>query len=587
MAAVQGRHATMRPMIDYRIEIADAHAHLYRVTLTVPAPDAVQVLSLPVWIPGSYMVREFSRHLHRLQARQGRSERLVEQIDKCGWQVRCDGRAALSVSYEVYAFDTSVRTAFLDDRRGFFNGTSLCLRAEGRETQPHRLRLGRLPAGWQVATAMRPGERAQEFISADYDELVDHPVELGAFWRGGFSVRGVPHEFVVAGAWPGFDGDRLLADARRICEAQVAFWHGRGKPPVARYVFLLNAVDDGYGGLEHRASTALICARRHLPRTGLADAGEGYVTLLGLISHEYFHTWNVKRMRPREFQQFDYGRENYTRLLWFFEGFTSYYDDLLLCRAGLIDAPRYLRLLGRSVAGVLATPGRQRQSVAEASFDAWIKYYRSDENTPNATISYYAKGSLVALALDLSLRVGSRGSLDEVMRRLWTQSRGGPIDEADIVAALHEIGGRRFDAELAAWVHGTDDLPLRELLAQAGVAWVDEPGDLAAELGLRLSEGPLTGVQVKSVLHGSAAQQAGVSAGDELLAVDGWRLRRLEDARAWWLPGRPAELTLVRDQRLRVLTLQPPKVPARGLQLRLADAPPAAARALRQAWLGA
>ena len=574
-------------MIDYRIEIADAHAHLYRVTLTVPAPDAVQVLSLPVWIPGSYMVREFSRHLHRLQARQGRSERLVEQIDKCRWQVRCDGRAALSVSYEVYAFDTSVRAAFLDDRRGFFNGTSLCLRAEGRETQPHRLRLGRLPAGWQVATAMRPGERAQEFVSANYDELVDHPVELGAFWRGRFAVRGVPHEFVVAGAWPGFDGDRLLADARRICEAQVAFWHGRGKPPVARYVFLLNAVDDGYGGLEHRASTALICARRHLPRTGLADAGEGYVTLLGLISHEYFHTWNVKRMRPREFQQFDYGRENYTRLLWFFEGFTSYYDDLLLCRAGLIDVPRYLRLLGRSVAGVLATPGRQRQSVAEASFDAWIKYYRSDENTPNATISYYAKGSLVALALDLSLRVGSRGSLDEVMRRLWTQSRGGLIDEADIAAALQAVGGRSFAAELTAWVHGTDDLPLRELLAQAGVAWVDEPGDLAAELGLRLSEGPLTGVQVKSVLHGSAAQQAGISAGDELLAVDGWRLRRLEDARAWWLPGRPAELTLVRDQRLRVLTLQPPKVPARGLQLRLADAPPAAARALRQAWLGA
>jgi predicted metalloprotease with PDZ domain len=225
--------------------------------------------------------------------------------------------------------------------------------------------------------------------------------------------------------------------------------------------------------------------------------------------------------------------------------------------------------------------------VAEASFDAWIKYYRSDENTPNATISYYAKGSLVALALDLSLRVGSRGSLDEVMRRLWTQSRGGPIDEADIAAALQAVGGRSFAAELTAWVHGTDDLPLRELLAQAGVAWVDEPGDLAAELGLRLSEGPLTGVQVKSVLHGSAAQQAGVSAGDELLAVDGWRLRRLEDARAWWLPGRPAELTLVRDQRLRVLTLQPPKVPARGLQLRLADAPPAAARALRQAWLGA
>jgi len=573
-------------MIDYRIEIADAHAHLYRVTLTVPAPDAVQVLSLPVWIPGSYMVREFSRHLHRLQARQGRSERQVEQVDKCRWQVRCEGRAALTVVYEVYAFDTSVRAAFLDDRRGFFNGTSLCLRAEGRASQPHRLRLGRLPAGWQVATAMPPGAREREYLCADYDELVDHPVELGAFWRGRFAVRSVPHEFVVAGEWPGFDGARLLADAQRICEAQAGFWHGRGKPPVARYVFLLNAVEDGYGGLEHRASTALICARRQLPRSGMAEANDGYVTLLGLISHEYFHTWNVKRLKPREFAQFDYGRENYTRLLWFFEGFTSYYDDLLLRRAGLIDAPRYLRLLGRTVAGVLATPGRQRQSVAEASFDAWIKYYRSDENTPNATISYYAKGSLVALALDLSLRASGRGSLDEVMRRLWTHSRGGPIDEADIAAALQAVGGRSFAAELMAWVHGTGELPLRMLLEQAGVAWLDEPTDLAAELGLRVSEGPVSGVQVKSVLHGSAAQQAGVSAGDELLAVDGWRLRRLDDARGWLQPGRPFELTLVRDQRLRVLKLQPPRVPARGLQLRLVEQPAPAARALRQAWLG-
>ena len=216
------------------------------------------------------------------------------------------------------------------------------------------------------------------------------------------------HEFVVAGAWPGFDGARLLADARRICEAQVAFWHGRGKPPLSRYVFLLNAVDDGYGGLEHRASTALLCARRQLPRQGVSESSDGYVTLLGLISHEYFHTWNVKRLKPRDFERIDFSRENYTRLLWFFEGFTSYYDDLLLLRAGLIDAPRYLRLLAKTVSGVLATPGRRQQSVAESSFDAWIKYYRSDENTPNATISYYAKGSLVALALDLSLRGGRR-----------------------------------------------------------------------------------------------------------------------------------------------------------------------------------
>jgi predicted metalloprotease with PDZ domain len=575
----------MRAMIDYLIEAADPQAHRYRVTLKLPRPEATQRLSLPVWIPGSYMVREFSRHLSRLQARQGTRECRVEPLDKCHWQVACEGAQTLVISYEVYAFDTSVRTAFLDDRRGFFNGTSLCLRAEGREAQPHRLRIGALPKGWQVATAMPPSGRRHEYLCADYDELVDHPVELGSFWRGEFRVRGVPHEFVVAGAWPGFDGPRLLADARRICEAQVTFWHGRGKPPVTRYVFLLNAVDDGYGGLEHRASTALLCARRQLPRQGVAEAGDGYVTLLGLISHEYFHTWNVKRLKPRDFARIDFGRENYTRLLWFFEGFTSYYDDLLLRRAGLIDAPRYLRLLSKTVSGVLATPGRKQQSVAESSFDAWIKYYRSDENTPNATISYYAKGSLVALALDLRLRAAG-ASLDQVMRQLWVGAAGGPIDEADIANALRQAAGRALDQELADWVHGTEDLPLQNLLAQAGVAWHADPADLAAELGLRVSEGALSGVHVKSVLRGSAAERAGINAGDELLAIDGWRLRRLDEARSWIQPGRPFELTLVRDQRLRSVRVAPAAARPGGVQLKLDDKATPAALALRREWLG-
>ncbi len=573
-------------MIDYLIEVFDRHAHLYRVTLKLPHPASVQRFSLPVWIPGSYMVREFSRHLSRLRARQGTRECRVEQLDKCNWQVHSQGTQALTLVYEVYAFDTSVRTAFLDAQRGFFNGTGLCLQVPGREAGPHRLRLGRLPAGWQAATAMPPTARRHEYLCASYDELVDHPVELGSFWRGEFRVRGVTHEFIVAGAWPGFDGARLLADTRRICEAQIGLWHGRGKPPMQRYVFLLNAVDEGYGGLEHRASTALICARRQLPRIGAAQAGDGYVTLLGLISHEYFHTWNVKRLKPREFERIDYGRENYTQLLWFFEGFTSYYDDLLLLRAGLIDAPRYLRLLAKTVGGVLATPGRKQQSVAESSFDAWIKYYRADENTPNATISYYAKGALVALALDLSLRAARRSSLDELMRALWSRSAGGPIDEADIAQAVQQLAGRSMRAELDAWVHGREDLPLRALLEQAGVAWLAEGTDLAAELGLRVSEGALSGIHVKTVHRGSAAEHAGVSAGDELLAADGWRLRRLEDARGWLRAGQGFALTLVRDQRLLTLDVPATSPQAAGVMLKLADAAAPAALALRREWLG-
>ena len=602
-------------MITYRIEVADPHAHLFRVTLTIGRPMPEQRLSLPVWIPGSYLVREFARHLSGLSAKQGAFDRPLRQLDKATWLARCEGRGALVVSYLVYAFDTSVRAAFLDANRGFFNGTGVCLRVEGSETQAHRLELRALPAGWQVGTALRPlkvdasGRGAYE--AADYDELVDHPVQLGRFWRGRFTAGSVPHEYLLAGALPDFDGERLLADTKRICDAQIEFWHGHaagkggksgrgGKPPFERYVFLHNLIEEGHGGLEHRASTALVSSRRDMPslRTDpmrRADNGDGYANVLGLISHEYFHTWNVKRLRPAEFARVDYTQENYTAMLWFFEGFTSYYDDLFLVRAGLIDRARYLKLLARSVTGVLGSPGRQVQSVAQSSFDAWVKYYRGDENTPNATISYYTKGSLVALALDLTLRREGKGTLDAVMQRLWATSGdgppsstggGGPIAEADIAAALQHVGARPYDAELAAWVHGTDELPLQPLLASFGVAWNAETPTLAQRLGVRVNESALTGVKVTHVLRGGAAERAGLSAGDELLAVDGWRLRRLEDATRVTKAGVAASLLVARDQRVVDLSLMLPAGVAGGT-VTLAAAPGAAKAtlALQEAWL--
>lgn len=585
-------------MIVYRVEIADAQAHLFRVTLTLPAPAEQQVLSLPVWIPGSYMVREFSRHLQGLSARQGQRELPLRQLRKNAWQVDCQGRAALVLSYQVYAFDPSVRAAFLDAQRGFFNATSLCLRAHGREQEPHAIELGPLPAGWQVATAMaaEPGR----YVAADYEELLDHPFELGAFWRGEFMAGGVPHELVVAGALPVFDGERLLADTQRLCEAQIAFWHGRrngqghatagGTPPFRRYVFLLNAVEEGYGGLEHRASTALISARRDLPVLGQRESSEGYVRLLGLISHEYFHTWNVKRLRPAEFAQFDYEQENYTELLWFFEGFTSYYDDLFLLRCGLIDEARYLKLMSSTLSAVLATPGRRQQSLAQASFDAWIRYYRPDENTPNSTVSYYAKGALLAWALDLSLRSSEAqpSSLDELMRLLWQRSGGGPISEAQILAGVAELGGPARAEELRHWVQGCDELPLPVLLERIGLRWSADKAGLAQRLGLRFDKGG-EGLLVKQVLQGSAAQAAGLSAGDEILACNGWRLRKLDEALLTLQPQAPQrlELMLARDQRILSLGLDLPlEAPADApVRLSPADKPSARAQSLRRAWL--
>jgi predicted metalloprotease with PDZ domain len=580
-------------MITYHIDALQSHAHLFLVTLKIPAPAAEQRLSLPAWIPGSYLVREFARHLSAVEATQGARPLELQQLDKASWRVRCDGRGALTLRYRVYAFDTSVRAAFLDAQRGFFNGTSVCLRVEGREDEPHGLELRALPAGWQVATALQPVKVDAAgrglYAAAGYDELVDHPVELGRFWRGRFEARGVPHEYVVAGALPDFDGERLLADAQRICETEIDFWHPDSGAPFERYVFLHNLVEEGHGGLEHRASTALISPRRDMPQRGRADSSDGYVNLLGLISHEYFHTWNVKRLRPAEFARIDYSRENYTELLWFFEGFTSYYDDVFLVRSGLIDAGGYLRLVGRTIGGVLALPGRKVQSVAQASFDAWVKYYRADENTPNATISYYTKGSLVALALDLTLRSEDRGSLDDVMRRLWMSSAGGPIDEAQIAAALQEVGGRPYTDELAQWVHGTDDLPLQALLERAGIDWSGERATLAQRLGVRVAESALTGVKVSQVLRGGAAEAAGLCAGDEIIAVSGWRLRRLDDALRVLTDGQAAPLLVARDQRVLTLSLQLPGALAAdpgGVALKLAAKPARPALALRKAWLG-
>ena len=554
--------------IHYRVEVADLHAHLFRVTLTVATPQPQQALSLPVWIPGSYLVREFSKNLQGLRASQGGASVALVQENKQRWQVACDSAQPLQVQYEVYANDPSVRSASLEATRGFFNGTSLCLAVEGFTDQRCTMEIitpemRAASARIQCVTGLFPlnidAAGFGVYQAADYDELVDCPVEIGDFWSGSFEAGGVAHRFIVAGAAPSFDGERLLADARKICETAIAFWHGEGQPPFDSYLFMLNAVHDGYGGLEHRNSTALICARSDLPRTSAPQTNDGYTTLLGLISHEYFHAWNVKRLRPSEFSRYDYRQENYTELLWFFEGFTSYYDDLLLRRAGLLDDAAYLKLLSKSINQVLQAPGRYVQSVAQASFDAWVKFYRMDENTPNATISYYSKGALVALCLDLTLR-NEGSTLDDVMRTLWHRCEGGAMAESDLRAVLQQLTGRSFDAEIDAWVHSTADLPLTELLAAHGVALQPEAAQPAQRLGLRVSENHA--VQIKTVLRGGLAERAGMAAGDEWLGIEvdgqGWRLSKLEQLQL--LAGDGAAITALvsRDGRLLRLPLPLP-----------------------------
>lgn len=570
---------TLTASLHYHVELHHLHAHQYRVTLRIATPAAQQLVSLPVWIPGSYLVREFAKNLQELNARQNGQPIAVQQLSKHQWQLDCSANAPVELSYLVNAYDTSVRTAWLDQRRGFFNGTSLLLRVHGQEAQPHQLRISpsaQVP-DWKLATGLSAVEvDAQGFgtyTAGNYDELVDCPVEMGNFWSGSFTARGVPHRFVVAGAPASFDGERLLRDAQKVCEAEIDFW---GVAPHSSYVFMLNVTHDGYGGLEHCNSTALICSRSDLPRQGVDKASDGYVQLLGLISHEYFHTWNVKRLRPAELVPYNYDQENYTELLWFFEGFTSYYDDLLLRRAGLIDNATYLKLITKTLNQVQQTPGRKVQSVAQSSFDAWVKYYRQDENTANATVSYYTKGALVAMSLDLKLRQEGQTTLDAVMRALWQRCQGSAMSEADVLTVLQALTGRSWETELQAWVHGTQELPVTELLAAHGVAADADQPVPAQALGLRVQESH--SVLIKQVLRGGLAEQAGMMAGDEWYGIEiagqGWRLGKLEELAMYAPQGTTSITALVaRDRQLLRLTLPLPQAsaPLSNYKLRVQD----------------
>jgi predicted metalloprotease with PDZ domain len=566
----------MPSAIHYCVHAHDVHGHLFGITLRIAQPAAIQRVSLPVWIVGSYMVREFSKQLIGLRASQGKKNIEVTQLDKNTWQIVCDTAQILNLHYQVHAHDNSVRTAWLDAHRGFFNATSLCLQVDGQHDATHVLELQppQHAQDWKVATGLIPVKVDRKgfgtYSAPHYDILADTPVEMGAFWSGHFKTMGVEHQFVVAGAPPTLDGARLLKDAQTICETICSFWHGnkRSQIPFERYVFMLNAVGDGYGGLEHHNSTALICQRSDLPRLSNDTAtkpSDGYTTLLGLISHEYFHTWNVKRLRPAEFTRYDYAKENYTELLWFFEGFTSYFDDKLLRRSGLIDDAQYLRLLNKTINQVLQTPGRKVHTVAQSSFEAWTKYYLQDANSPNLTVSYYTKGALVALCLDLSLRQhGVRNhsvTLDDVMRALWKRCKAGPMQEADLLEVLKELTGRSWRSELNAWAHSTRELPLEKLLTAHGVTIHHDPAQLAQALGLRVVEE--RGVLIKQVLNDSPAHSAGFAPADEWLGVEVnssvWRLQKLDDVLVYAGWGKKVTALISRDRRILRVPLTLPK----------------------------
>ncbi|TDR32380.1 M61 family metallopeptidase [Hydromonas duriensis] len=530
------------------------HRHLFQIDLQIRNTRGTALsLYLPNWIAGSYMIRDFAQHIVSISAHDDKGAIDLRPTSQHSWSTP-DFVGHLNIRYEVFAHDTSVRTAFLDGNGGFFNATSLCLTAHELAMQPHHLHLN-APVdypNWQVATTLprADGTWARDFgehKAHNYDELTDHPVRFGDLTWLEFSSHGVLHEVALAGTLPYLDKNRLVTDLHSICAAQLALFEPQNptQAPFKRYVFMVDVRSSGYGGLEHRSSTALLCERGDLPVVAHAEKprNDSYINFLGLCSHEYFHSWNVKRIKPANFVQYDLTRITDTSLLWFFEGVTSYYDDLIMYRVGILDAAQYLKKLENGYNSVVRHDGANRQTVHDSGYYAWTKYYQTSANTPNAVVSYYSKGALIALAMDLFIRnhSESKHSLDDVMRDLWMrfgrdfyqlypQGAAQGVTEADIIQSVARFSTAN-DTEVHAFfqnaLHSTNALPLPELLTQHGML-ISEPKSSIAQLGASTKKVD-GGWQIQRVLNGSAAQQAGLAPDDVLIAFDTLRLNQSPD----------------------------------------------------------
>jgi predicted metalloprotease with PDZ domain len=594
----------------YSIFPKDPGAHLFEVHLTVAKPDPQgQAFGIPAWIPGSYVIRDYSRHVVGIRAASGGVAVDLRKLDKNSWQAAPVTRP-LTLVLDVFAYDASVRGAHLDMTHAYFNGPCVFPVVVGQQDVRCELEIlqpaNGLGADWRVATSMRRNGAEPYgygcYVADNYEELIDHPVEIGDLSIGEFEAHGIPHAIAIRGR-TFCDMGRLCNDLKVLCEQHLALL---GAPAdLDRYLFLMDTPADGYGGLEHRWSTSLTCARKNLPRKGQGEVDDAYGTFLGLASHEYFHLWNVKRIRPAAFAQSDLATEAYTELLWVFEGITSYYDDYQLFRSGLITEERYLKLLARTMTRVQRGPGRKRQSVAESSFDAWTKFYNQDANSGNSIVSYYAKGSLIALCLDLKLRLETDGeaTLDDVMRACWQRfgETGLGLSESAFEDLCADVTGLDLDDFFDAAVRGTGDLPLDSLLHGHGIAmhWRratgpedkgGEKGDLqkAPDVALGAVLAARAGKSVfTSISSGSAAELAGVAPGDEAVALGGLALTaenqnsRLRDCRV----GESLPLVVFRGDELLSLQVKLQKAPEDTCYLVIDSAADKQAGARRQAWL--
>lgn len=506
--------------VDYTLGMSQPNSHYFEVEMNVTDLKADQItVKMPVWAPGSYLVREFSKNINRVYAAdQNGKDLTVKKISKNAWTISTKGVKSLKINYNVYAFELSVRTSFLDDAHGYVSGTSVFMYVDGAKDGPGKLNIKPHGTFKKIATALKK-ENGTTYTYENYDQLVDCPIEIGNHEVFHFNAAGVDHTVAMYGEG-NYDIPTLKRDMAKVVEAETLIM---GENPNKEYVFIIHNITNASGGLEHRNSTTLDVNRW--------TYGENdYLDFISLVAHEYFHLWNVKRMRPKSLGPFDYDNENYTDLLWVMEGFTSYYDELVLRRAGFYTEDDYVNKLFSTMNYVENQPGNKVQPVAHASFDAWIKAYRPTENSVNTTISYYSKGQLLAAMLDLYIinKFKAEKSLDNFLQYLYGayyKKKDIGFTEDEFQLALEDFLGEDMDWFFDKYVYGTNVIDYETFFAGVGLDVGDNETKPSPELGIRTSESNGK-VIITTVYAGSAAEKQGLSVNDEILAVNGYRINK-------------------------------------------------------------
>jgi predicted metalloprotease with PDZ domain len=538
--------------IGYQVAMPQPTSHLFEVTLQIKGWEFDRLdLKMPVWTPGSYLIREYARHLQDFEAKQqfGPAKPLTwHKVSKNHWQVETAGVSDLTISYRIFANELTVRTNHLDSTHGYFNPAALCFYLPGFEQHPIQIAIAPPDPNWQVSTPLPSvAEQSYTFTAANFDTLVDSPFEIGKHQIYDFEVMGKPHQWAIWGEGK-VDMNAVIADTTRIIQVESDLFGGL---PYDRYLFLLHLSSQGFGGLEHKNACTL-----NYSRFGLSSEDK-YHRFMQLVAHEFFHLWNIKRIRPKALEVFDYDQENYTPSLWFSEGTTSYYDLLIPFRAGIYDARNFLSALSKEMTRFLVTPGRHVQPLSESSFDAWIKLYRRDANSDNSQMSYYLKGEMVSLLLDLLIRSRHQNqrSLDDVMRLMWQQFGQDEIGftPEQLQQAIASVAGTDLTDFFHHCLETTQDLPFDQYLEPFGLQLqAEDVTALPPALGMMVKTEQGREL-IKFVEYHSPAQQAGIDAGDELLAIDGLRVTadQLGDRLKHYQPDDVIELTIFHQDELR------------------------------------